>query len=68
MVLNKIIWSLGAEEQEVYKVGYMDKDMGLIETTILELKTFDYNETRIKYMKRGGLVVWDRENKIDHVG
>ena len=46
----------------------MDKDMGLIETTILELKTFDYNENRIKYMKKGNQIVWDRENKIDHVG
>jgi hypothetical protein len=46
----------------------MDKDMGLIETTILELKTFDYNENRIKYLKKTNQIVWDRDNKIDNVG
>lgn len=60
MVLSKIIWSLGTEEQELYKVGYIDKDMGLIETTILELKSFDYNENRIRYIKKGSQIVWDR--------
>lgn len=42
--------------------------MGLIETTMLELKTFDYNENRIKYIKKANQIVWDRENKIDNVG
>lgn len=60
MVLNKIIWSLCAEQQAKYKVGYMDKDMGLIETTILQLKTFDYNQNRIKYIKKANQIVWDR--------
>lgn len=34
--------------------------MGLIEATILELKTFDYNENSIKYVKKINQIVWDR--------
>ena len=30
MLVNKIIWSFSVEDQSLYKVGYMDKDMGLI--------------------------------------
>lgn len=46
----------------------MDKDMGLIEMTALEMQMFDVGikEGRIKYFKKNGIVVWDREEKIDN--
>jgi hypothetical protein len=60
MILNKIIWSYSEESHENYRVGYLDKDMGLIEASIYELKKFDFIENRIKYIKKKGVIAWDR--------
>ena len=28
---------------------------------------FDVKEAKIKYFKRNGVIIWDRENKIDYL-
>lgn len=37
-ILDKILWSDLNKEQ--YKVGYMDKDMGLIEASAIDMQKF----------------------------
>lgn len=43
----------------------MDKDMGVIETSAIDMQKFDVKQNRIKYFKRNGTIVWDRDSKID---
>lgn len=38
-VLDKILWS--SLNKEEFKVGYMDKDMGLIEASAVDMQKFD---------------------------
>ena len=64
-ILDKILWSnLNKEE---FRVGYLDKEMGLIEASAYEMEMFDVKEVRIKYFKRNDVIIWDRENKIDNL-
>ena len=62
-ILDKIMWS--DVKKDEFKVGYMDKEMGLIEASAYEMEMFDVKENRIKYFKRNDVIIWDRENKID---
>lgn len=62
-ILDKILWSSLNKEQ--FKVGYMDKDMGLIEASALDMQKFDVKENRIKYVKKNNTIVWDKDHKID---
>jgi hypothetical protein len=39
--------------------------MGLIKASAYQMEMFDVKENRIKYIKRNGEIIWDRENKID---
>jgi hypothetical protein len=41
--------------------------MGTLEVTLFQIQAFDYKETSIRYVKRNNTIVWDRENKIDHL-
>lgn len=43
----------------------MDKDMGLIEASALDMQKFDVKQNRIKYFKKNNTIVWDKDNKID---
>ena len=65
-VIDKILWG-GLSQKSEYKIGIIDKDMGTIEVTPMQIQTFDYKEARVRYIKLNGGVVWDRENKIDHI-
>ena len=64
-VMDRILWD-GSLDKADFKIGIVDMKMGLIEVSPLQLQMYDYREKDIKYVKRRGTVVWDRENKIDH--
>jgi hypothetical protein len=63
-VIDKILWGC-ALEKSGFRIGIVDKDMGMIELTALQIQTFDYKENKVSYIKHNSTVVWDRENKID---
>jgi hypothetical protein len=62
-VMDKILWS--NLNKEDFRVGYIDKNMGLVETNPFNIERFDVKDNAIKYFKKNNTIVWDRENKID---
>ena len=48
-------------------IGIVDKEMGTIEVSPMQLQTFDYKESCVRYIKHKGAVVWDRETKVDNL-
>lgn len=57
--MDKILWAGPADKSE-FKIGIIDKDMGTIEVSLLQVQTFGYKENSIRYVKRKNIVVWDR--------
>jgi uncharacterized protein (UPF0248 family) len=40
-VIDKILWAGPADKSE-FKIGIIDKDMGTIEVSLLQIQTFGY--------------------------
>ena len=52
-VLDKIEWDPNLNKSE-YKIGYLDKYMGLLDVTVDEYLKSEIKEHRIAYFKRNG--------------
>lgn len=57
--MDKILWA-GPADKSQFKIGIIDKDMGTIEVSMIQIQSFDYKENSIRYIKRNNIVVWDR--------
>lgn len=65
-VLDRILWDDNLDKTE-FRIGLIDKDMGTIEVSTYQIQTFDYKESSIRYIKKRGQLVWDRDSKIDYL-
>ena len=67
-IINRIQWdpNLNANKSD-YRIGYEDRFLGIVEIEFEEFiaKSAEIKEHRIKYFKKQGEVVWDKNLKID---
>lgn len=52
-------------KKEDFRVGYLDKYTGILESSLEELLKSEVKEYRIMYFKCKGSVVWDKKARID---
>jgi uncharacterized protein (UPF0248 family) len=50
---------------EAYEIGYLDRFLGILESTLKEFSKTDIPKHRIQYFKRNGKIVWDRRTRLD---
>ena len=65
-ILDRIHWDPNLQEAD-FRIGYEDRFLGIVEIEFEEFmsKSAEIKEHRIKYFKKKGEIVWDRNLKID---
>lgn len=65
-IIDRIKWDQTLNEKE-YRIGYEDRFLGIVEIEFEEFiaKTAEIKEHRIKYFKKSGEIVWDKNLRID---
>jgi uncharacterized protein (UPF0248 family) len=71
-VLNRILHDTSLDTDD-YTIGYLDRHAGILEMPVTKWKIKDATDeefipqSRIRYFKLNGDVVWDREERVDTV-
>ena len=55
----------GRMPTDSYEIGYLDRFLGILETSLEAFGKSDIRKHRIQYFKRNGKIVWDRRTKTD---
>ena len=55
----------GSTPLEAYEIGYLDRFLGIMESSYLQFIKTDIPRHRIQYFKRNGKLVWDRRTRLD---
>lgn len=63
-IIDKITWDEHFKKSD-FRVGYLDKFTGMLESSLEELLKSEVKEYRIMYFKCKGSVVWDKKSRID---
>jgi len=63
-IYYRIKWDEGLNKSD-FKIGYLDRFDGIIEVPFSSFDTENIPFHRVRIYKQGGVIVWDRENRID---
>ena len=66
-VIDRIKWDANLNKDD-YIICYEDRFLGNMEVPYADYVLSEAKSHRVRYIKKKGEIVWDRQNRIDNIG
>jgi len=66
-VYHRIMWDPELRGTHTWIIGYEDRFVGIMETSVEEFANSEIPWHRVQYFKRDNEIVWDRVARIDKI-